>query len=145
MKNLPFVFLEIFTVGQYFYSLCSKKILTTRAKEAVTSEKLLVCLLWATLNNRTGVIVFMWSCLAIPNPELLGTKPLKVLLLALNGMKITPLPQDFVGFPWHFTGTHLNSWVERGMRCGSLVFCSRTHRDASDRIRTSRPRVQSAN
>lgn len=54
-------------------------------------------------------------------------------------------PQDFVGFPWHFTGTHLNSWVERGMRCGSLVFCSRTHHDASDRIRTSRPRVQSAN
>lgn len=53
MTNLPFVFSkyqttllhEIYTVCQYFDSLCSKQIHTTRGKEIDNSERLLKCLL----------------------------------------------------------------------------------------------------
>lgn len=92
MTNLPFVFskyIQFFNIltrflQSKFTRQGEKKLTIAKDYWSVCCELHLATALW--------VIVFMRSCLAVPNPGLLGMKWLKVPLLTLNGMQITPLP-----------------------------------------------------
>ena len=74
-------------------------------------------------------------------PGFCSMKRLKVFLLPLDGMLVhrRSLPRNLLGFPQHFAGTHLHTWVERGtVRVKCLAQEHNTMSPARARTRTAR-------
>ena len=56
-----------------------------------------------------------WLIAAAAYPGVYSMKRLEVFLLPLDGMHRRSLPRNLLGFPQQFAGTHLYTWVERGI------------------------------
>ena len=69
-----------------------------------------------------------WLIAAGAYPGFCSMKRLEVFLLPPDGMLVyrRSLPRNLLGFPQHFTGTNLYTWVERERHCESKVSCPRT-------------------
>ena len=86
-----------------------------------------------------------WFIAAGAYPGFYSIKRLEVFLLPLDGMLVhrRSLPRNLLGFPQQFAGTHLYTWVERGIlnvKCHTQEH--NTMSPARARTRTARSGVE---
>ena len=89
-----------------------------------------------------------WLIAAGAYPGFCSMKRLEVFLLPPDGMLVYRrlLPRNLLGFPQHFTGTNLYTWVERGtVRVKCLAQEHNTMSPARARTQTARSGVKRTN